>query len=67
MDRVRNEKFVFMSTVTHLSLLVDRDDNCDLTVSSERFFKTYDSFATYKGFPYLDMFNARQVNFITIF
>ena len=58
-QRVRNEDFVRIGDVTYLSTILTNEHICDVIFTRDRFFKSNFAFATYKGFPYLKMFNER--------
>ena len=59
LQRVQSEDFVRIGDVSYLLLVLTKENTCDVTVSSDRFFKSNFAFPTYKGFPYLRMFNQR--------
>ena len=56
-DRVKNDKFIYFEEYTYAGTFTW--DDCELTLTEEKFFKANFGFPVYKGFPYLDMFNQR--------
>ena len=58
-ERVRREKFVRIGTIVFTSFFLANEGICDVQLTNSRFFPTALAFATYKGFPYLEMFNKK--------
>ena len=56
-ERVKNEKFIYLEEYTYAESFTW--DDCDLTLTKEKFFKANFGFPVYKGFPYMEMFNER--------
>ncbi len=59
--RAQTEQFVRIEYVSYLSSLLTSLELCDLSLAGDRFFKSNYAFPAPKGFPYLHMFDKRQV------
>ncbi len=60
LKRMQDEKVIFISEANFLRLLAAED--CEMTLSKNRFNKYNLAFPAYKGFPYLEFFNERLVS-----
>ena len=56
-NRVKNDKFIYFEEYTYADSFTWND--CELTLTKEKFFKANFGFPVYKGFPYMDMFNQK--------
>ena len=58
-QRVKEETLVKLGYTTHMSYVLKQAEVCNVTLSSERFFKSNFAFTSSKDFPYIDMFNEK--------
>ncbi len=56
-ERIRRERYVRIGGKAFTSGFLRRERICDVRLAKHEFFKSSLVFPTYKGFPYLNMFN----------
>ena len=57
--RIQQEKFVFISEPTILTMYLAERGICDVTFSKDNFFPSYFGFPVSKDFPYTELFNKK--------
>ena len=57
--RVREMEYAYIGEPDFFMTHMAKQGVCDVAISDERFKQSTQAFATYKGFPYSNMFNKR--------
>ena len=58
-QKIQHEKYVRIGEYTELNNYLGKKQKCDVMLTEKRFYESSFAFATYKGFPFLNMFNKR--------
>ncbi len=57
--RMRSRDYALLGLMLDFEMRISRLKPCDLAIGKERFFAGHLAYPTYKGFPYLHMFQKR--------